>query len=97
MRLIDTATLLMEELGGDNIPPYAILSHTWGDDEFKYEHMKEGVGQEKSGYAKIRGCVKLAAARKHKYVWIDTCCESKKRLPYIRAISDEHSRYRQTQ
>ena len=36
MRLINTVTLELEEYIGKNIPPYAILSHTWGDDEFVF-------------------------------------------------------------
>ena len=33
MRLINVETLELEELFGDNVPKYAILSHTWGPDE----------------------------------------------------------------
>jgi len=32
MRLINVETLKLEEYFGDAIPPYAILSHTWGSD-----------------------------------------------------------------
>jgi hypothetical protein len=33
MRLIHCTTLKLEEFLGDKIPPYAILSHTWGKEE----------------------------------------------------------------
>lgn len=33
MRLIDTATLRLVSKHEGAIPPYAILSHTWGPDE----------------------------------------------------------------
>jgi hypothetical protein len=33
MRLINTRTLEVVSKGDDEIPPYAILSHTWGRDE----------------------------------------------------------------
>lgn len=37
MRLINTTSLRISEFYGDKIPPYAILSHTWGDDELTYQ------------------------------------------------------------
>jgi hypothetical protein len=33
MRLINCITLKLEEFLGDDIPPYAILSHTWDREE----------------------------------------------------------------
>jgi hypothetical protein len=42
----------------DNIPPYAILSHTWGedDDEVTFKDLTEGSGKSKAGYRKIQFC-----------------------------------------
>ncbi|KAH8194738.1 hypothetical protein TruAng_011096 [Truncatella angustata] len=37
MRLINVKTLELHEYFGDSIPQYAILSHTWGDQEVTYE------------------------------------------------------------
>jgi len=39
----------------DNIPPYAILSHTWGEDdeEATFQDLAQGVGKSKAGYKKI--------------------------------------------
>lgn len=37
MRLINCATLKFEEFFGKNIPPYAILSHTWETYEISYK------------------------------------------------------------
>jgi len=37
MRLINTRTLKLEEFIGQQIPQYAILSHTWGDEEVSYQ------------------------------------------------------------
>ncbi|KAI0513268.1 heterokaryon incompatibility protein-domain-containing protein [Xylaria bambusicola] len=37
MRLIDVNTLKLHEFFGDQIPPYAILSHTWEAEEVTYE------------------------------------------------------------
>ncbi|CAN9217397.1 unnamed protein product [Alternaria alternata] len=36
MRLINCSTLQLEEFFGHNIPRYAILSHTWGDEEVSF-------------------------------------------------------------
>jgi hypothetical protein len=63
----------------DNIPAYAILSHTWGDDdqEVTFENLTEGTGQSKAGYQKIRFCGEQAAQDGLRYFWVDTCCIKK--------------------
>jgi len=33
MHLINVKTLKLEEFFGNGVPPYAILSHTWGKDK----------------------------------------------------------------
>ena len=40
----------------DNIPHYAILSHTWGADteEVTFRDLTDGTGKDKTGYNKIR-------------------------------------------
>ena len=40
------------------IPPYAILSHTWGKDaeEVTFADLAKGDGKHKPGYEKIRFC-----------------------------------------
>lgn len=42
----------------DNIPPYAILSHTWGKDEEEvtFDDVENGRGKTKAGYTKLRFC-----------------------------------------
>lgn len=76
MRLLNTRTLRLEEFFG-KYPNYAILSHTWGRGEISYEDMKNRIGKNKEGYAKIIDCCKLALAEGYSYVWIDTCCIDK--------------------
>ena len=44
----------------DNIPQYAILSHTWGAEEFTFRDMIDGTGKSKAGYDKIRFYVEMA-------------------------------------
>jgi hypothetical protein len=47
---------LTKDLIGDDIPKYAILSHTWGvnAEEVTFKDMMDGTGKDKSGYKKIR-------------------------------------------
>ncbi|KAF2811756.1 uncharacterized protein BDZ99DRAFT_487370 [Mytilinidion resinicola] len=61
------------------IPPYAILSHTWGKDaeEVTFADLIKGGGKDKPGYKKIRFCGKQAQQDKLQYFWIDTCCINK--------------------
>jgi hypothetical protein len=60
----------------DNIPLYAILSHTWGDDgqEVIFKDLIEGTGKSKPGYDKIRFCGEQARRDGLQYFWVDTCC-----------------------
>ena len=63
----------------DAPPPYAILSHTWGDEsqEVTYEDLLDGTGQKKDGYEKIRFCAEQAARDGLQYFWVDSCCIKK--------------------
>ncbi|KAF2626135.1 beta transducin-like protein HET-D2Y [Macroventuria anomochaeta] len=61
------------------IPPYAILSHTWGADadEVTLADLVSGDGKAKRGYEKIRFCGQQAQQHGLQYFWIDTCCIDK--------------------
>lgn len=63
----------------DNIPPYAILSHTWGgdDDEVTFQDLTQGLRETKPGYRKLRFCGQQAARDGLQYFWVDTCCINK--------------------
>ena len=63
----------------DNIPPYAILSHTWGEDdeEVTFQDLTQGAGKTKAGHRKIRFCAEQATRDDLQYVWVDTCCIDK--------------------
>ena len=62
----------------DEIPPYAILSHTWvAGEEVVYEELKDGAGKGKSGYHKIRFCGEQARRDGLQYFWVDICCIDK--------------------
>ncbi|KAL9607639.1 MAG: hypothetical protein Q9167_007462 [Letrouitia subvulpina] len=62
-----------------NVPPYAILSHTWGadEDEITFDNLKEGSTKGKAGYEKILFCGKQARKDGLHYFWVDTCCINK--------------------
>ncbi|KAK3352538.1 hypothetical protein B0T25DRAFT_606453 [Lasiosphaeria hispida] len=56
------------------IPPYAILSHTWGDEEVLFKDLSDGTAKNKSGYAKIQFCGAQAERDGLRFFWQDTCC-----------------------
>jgi hypothetical protein len=64
------------EVYGDEIPEYAILSHTWGtpSEEVTFADVMERTGTAKIGYRKLLFCAKQAAADRLQHMWIDTCC-----------------------
>jgi hypothetical protein len=64
---------------GNSIPRYAILSHTWGEDneEFNFNDVVNGTGREKPGFRKIQFCGEQAAKDELEYFWVDTCCIDK--------------------
>jgi hypothetical protein len=63
----------------DKIPPYAILSHTWGraEDEVIYKDIVDGTGNKKKGFHKLQFCGNHAKADDLHYFWVDTCCIDK--------------------
>lgn len=77
MRLLETTTLELHEFFGDAIPSYAILSHTWAEEEVSYQLLSKSEAQSLAGYKKITAFCKLAAAQGWKYAWADTCCIDK--------------------
>jgi hypothetical protein len=67
------------EFTGQDIPPYAILSHTWGPDhgEVTLQDIINHTGREKAGYGKILFCQRQATKDGIQYFWVDTCCIDK--------------------
>ena len=58
MRLLSAITKWLEEFADDQIPPYAILSHTWGRKEVQLREIEEGTYTGDS--VKIEGCCNQA-------------------------------------
>lgn len=67
------------DLTDDQIPPYAILSHTWGADEEEvtFHEMRSESSRTKAGYAKIELCQQQAQRDGLQHFWVDTCCIDK--------------------
>ncbi|EEU34251.1 uncharacterized protein NECHADRAFT_28122, partial [Fusarium vanettenii 77-13-4] len=80
MRLINANTLLLHEFHGENIPPYAILSHTWGDQEVTFQDWKDPrthTAATKSGFTKVQCACQQAVIRGLEWMWVDTNCIDK--------------------
>ncbi len=72
---------LTSQLHDNKIPPYAILSHTWGadDQEVTFDDIvdRRNGCEKKEGYKKLTFCADQAAKDGLEYFWIDTCCIKK--------------------
>jgi ankyrin repeat protein len=79
LRIEIDGNLSLVERSDSGIPPYAILSHTWGrdEDEVTFKDWNDGISKSKSGYKKIQSCGEQAAKDGLEYFWIDTLCIDK--------------------
>lgn len=75
MRLLNTVTLKLSEFDENAIPPYAILSHTWGKEEVILQDIQQRDCSGMLGYAKIKAFCQKASADKWDFAWVDTCCK----------------------
>ncbi|KAH7398507.1 heterokaryon incompatibility protein-domain-containing protein [Pyrenochaeta sp. MPI-SDFR-AT-0127] len=74
----ETGDVSLTEYAASKIPPYAILSHRWREEEVEYEHMTGNYEYRKrQGYSKIEKCARAALQYGIEYIWIDTCCINK--------------------
>jgi hypothetical protein len=64
---------------GEDIPPYAILSHTWGsnEDEVTFLALQNNEAKSIRGYNKLIFCSEQAAKDDLEFFWVDTCCIDK--------------------
>jgi Heterokaryon incompatibility protein (HET) len=78
---------LTEDLIGDTIPLYAILSHRWGPqtEEVTYRDVVDSNGRGKAGYKKLTFCAEQARRDGLLYFWVDTCCIDKSTSDEVQA------------
>ncbi|KAK7950970.1 uncharacterized protein PG986_006698 [Apiospora aurea] len=87
MWLINVDTLELEHVLDHETTEYAILSHTWEEDEVTFQefrdHRRRGddvAVRAKQGWRKIERFCALArghGGRRLRYAWVDTCCIDK--------------------
>ncbi|KAI1407533.1 HET-domain-containing protein [Hypoxylon sp. FL1857] len=77
--LLNAKTKKLSDFLESNVPPYAILSHTWGNDEVTFDDIRSALPlyRFKEGWKKIRWCCRQALKDDLEYVWVDTCCIEK--------------------
>jgi hypothetical protein len=82
MRLLSVENdgLSLKEFWHRKIPEYAILSHTWGNDEVSFQDIESGNQKSymsREGYRKIKYGCRQARLDGIKWIWIDTICIDK--------------------
>lgn len=86
MWLLNVSTYKLREFQG-TIPcdsqgkiRYAILSHTWGDDEVTFRDLDERPQEAvcRAAFGKIKFCCAQAKADGYEWVWVDSCCIDKR-------------------
>lgn len=82
MRLVqieDDGSFSLVTREGKDIPPYTILSHTWGspEDEVTYQDMFNESAPKRPGYKKMTFCVEQTIKDGVRHFWNDTCCIDK--------------------
>ncbi|KAF5332998.1 hypothetical protein D9758_015194 [Tetrapyrgos nigripes] len=102
MRLLNTHDLRLKSFDGD-MPPYAILSHTWGKDEVTFQEMmmenrESAATKRKAGWKKIFGACRYARKYDFEWIWIDTCCINKESSAELsEAINSMYAYYEDAQ
>jgi hypothetical protein len=106
MRLLNTSTFTLKEFTGGDIPPYAILSHRWGNHEVTFQdvtnftnfadYFRTRKTTKTEGWLKIKGCCAQAVSDGFQWVWVDSCCIDKMSSAELsEAINSMFNWYRQ--
>ena len=81
MRLINVSTLQLEYfIDQEHAPPYAILSHTWGEGEVSTQDFmspSRAATEKLRGFPKIHLTCRQAQLDALTHAWVDTCCIDK--------------------
>ncbi|THU90286.1 HET-domain-containing protein [Dendrothele bispora CBS 962.96] len=85
MYLLHTTNLTLKGFYA-KIPEYAILSHTWDEDEVTFQDILDRGGvdwkkiswkKKKAGWKKVEGACAQAQKYHWEWIWIDSCCIDK--------------------
>ncbi|KAF5373006.1 hypothetical protein D9758_001438 [Tetrapyrgos nigripes] len=77
MRLLNTKDFTVRQFFTD-IPCYAILSHTWEQDEVSFQDIQNvDVARSKAGWRKVENACARARRYHFNWIWIDSCCINK--------------------
>ena len=86
MRLIHAQNFLNDldcfaQQNDNDALPYAIVSHTWGQEELTFGDVvdvsRSKTLKHRKGHSKIQDACRQAIRDGLTYIWIDTCCISK--------------------
>src|SRR5437868_2219832 len=78
MRLLNSNTLTQKEFFDKHVPDYAILSHTWDEEEVTFNDIHNvDKASKMKGFTKVKNCCAQASKDGFQWVWIDTCCINK--------------------
>jgi hypothetical protein len=97
MRLVECSTYELKEFFGWQIPRYAILSHTWDEDEVSFADLTLGkaMAAKRKGFRKIQYTCQQAIYDELEYAWVDTCCIDKSSSAELsEAINSMYSWYK---
>ncbi|KAI1149190.1 heterokaryon incompatibility protein-domain-containing protein [Nemania diffusa] len=74
MRLLNIDSLEVEEFIGSSLPPYTILSHTWGLEEVTLQDLPKFGLTRLVGFRKLQYLCDQTRQDGFQYTWVDTCC-----------------------
>ncbi|KAI1089237.1 HET-domain-containing protein [Rostrohypoxylon terebratum] len=82
----ETGILKLVDKTSNELPTYAILSHTWEENEIVFDDIENGTANNAyhkdpatlASLSKIRGACIQAADSGYDYIWIDSCCIDKR-------------------
>lgn len=77
MWLLNAHTKELEPFVDERAVTYAILSHTWGEEELSFQTIQQPGYGSKKGYQKIAYTCRQALKDGYDYVWVDTVCINK--------------------
>lgn len=93
MWLLNARTRKLESFVDERAVSYAILSHTWGEEELSFQAIQQTGCGSKKGYEKIAYTCRQALEDGYDYAWIDTVCINKESSAELsEAINSSESR-----